>query len=186
MTSRYRTTPQGELQGNGTPALSIAIASVNGYRYIAQCHRSLAKQRYRDRGEVIVVKGCADVTAMRVAQEFLWVRPIACATPKPIPEMRSIGNREAKTPIVTTTEDHCVFENGSREYKRDVLEKVCGDLLDQLRAWVNVLHGLLLARGMELRIDPAIVVYQAKVLGFERVRLTGAGSPRGTQTEAVR
>ena len=98
MTSRYRRTPQGELQGNGTPALSIAIASVNGYRSIVECHRSLAKQRHRDRGEVIVVKGCADITAMQVAQAFPWVRPIARATPKPIPEMRSIGNQEAKAP----------------------------------------------------------------------------------------
>lgn len=206
-----------------TPALSVVIASVNGYGYIAQCLRSLAKQRDRGRDEVIVVEGSGDDTATRVAGEFPWVRLISCSTPKPIPELRSIGIREAKAPIVATTEDHCVFdedwygqilrahesspapaiggavENGSRErlvdwaayiceygkfmlpfpagsvtdlpgpnvsYKREVLETVCGDLLDELRAWENVLHGRLRSRGMDLRIDPGIVVYHAKVFGF--------------------
>jgi GT2 family glycosyltransferase len=223
MTPPDRGTPQSEPRGNGTPALSVVIASVNGYRYIAQCLHSLAKQRQRDRGEVIVVEGSCDNTATRVAKEFPWVRLIACSTPKPIPELRSIGIREAKAPIVATTEDHCVFdedwygqilraheanpepaiggavENGSRErmvdwaayiceygkfmlpfqagsatdlpgpnvsYKREVLEKVCGDLLDELRAWENVLHGRLLSRGMQLRIDPSIIVYHAKIFGF--------------------
>jgi len=206
-----------------TPALSVVIASVNGYRYIAQCLRSLAKQRDGGRGEVIVVEGSGDDTAARVAEEFPWVRLIPGSTPKPIPELRSIGIREAKAPIVATTEDHCVFdedwygqilrahesspapaiggavENGSRErlvdwaayiceygkfmlpfpagsvtdlpgpnvsYKREVLETACGDLLDELRAWENVLHGRLLSRGMDLWIDPGIVVYHAKVFGF--------------------
>ncbi len=205
------------------PSLSVVIASVNGYRYIAQCLSSLAKQRDRARGEVIVVEGSGDDTARRVAEEFPWVRLIACSTPKPIPELRSIGIQEAKAPIVATTEDHCVFdedwygqilrahesspepaiggavENGSRErlvdwaayiceygkfmlpfpagsatdlpgpnvsYKREVLETVCGDLLDERRAWETVLHGRLLSRGMELRLDPRIVVYHAKEFGF--------------------
>ena len=223
MTPSDRGTPQGEPRGNGAPAISVVIASVNGYRYIAQCLRSLAKQRQKDRGEVIVVEGSGDDTATRVAQEFPWARLIPCSTPKPIPELRSIGIREAKASIVATTEDHCVFdedwygrilrahetnpepaiggavENGSRErmvdwaayiceygqymlpfpagsvtdlpgpnvsYKREMLETVCGDLLDELRAWENVLHGRLLSRGMELRIDPGIVVYHAKEFGF--------------------
>jgi glycosyltransferase involved in cell wall biosynthesis len=213
--------------GNGAPtdipALAVVIASVNGYRYIAQCLRSLARQRDRGRAEVIVVEGSGDDTAMRVASEFPWVRLIPCSTPKPIPELRSIGIREAKAPIVATTEDHCVFdedwygqmlrvhgsypepaiggavENGSRDrlvdwaayiceygkfmlpfasetvtelpgpnvsYKRDVLENVCGDLLDERRAWENVLHGRLLSRGLQLRIEPGVVVYHAKVFGF--------------------
>lgn len=213
---------QDEAPVSQSPALSVVIASVNGYRYIAQCLRSLAAQRER-RAEVIVVEGSGDDTATRVAEEFPWVRLIPCSTPKPIPELRSIGIREAKAPIVATTEDHCVFEedwygqilrahasrpepaiggaveNGSRErlvdwaayiceygkfmlpfpagpstdlpgpnvsYKREILERVCGDLLDKGRAWENVLHGRLLARGMELRIDPGVVVYHAKVFGF--------------------
>ena len=223
MKSRDRVTPQGEAPASDTPALSVVIASVNGYRFIAQCLRSLAKQRDRARAEVIVVEGSGDDTAMRVAEEFPWVRLIPCSTPKPIPELRSIGIREAKAPIVATTEDHCVFdedwygqilraheanpqpaiggavENGSRErlvdwaayiceygkfmlpfpagpatdlpgpnvsYKREVLEQACGDLLDERRAWENVLHGRLLSQGQALRIDPGIVVYHAKQFGF--------------------
>jgi GT2 family glycosyltransferase len=36
------------------PALSVVIAAVNGYRYIAQCLDSLATQRH-DHDEIIVV-----------------------------------------------------------------------------------------------------------------------------------
>jgi len=223
MTALDRGAPQSQPQGNGTPDLSVVIASVNGYRYIAQCLRSLAKQRHRDHGEIIVVEGSGDDTATRVAREFPWVRMIPCSTRKPIPELRSIGIREAKAPIVATTEDHCVFdedwygqilrahesspapaiggavENWSRErmvdwaayiceygkfmlpfpagsvtdlpgpnvsYKREILEKACGDLLDELGAWEYVLHERLLSLGMELRIDPAVVVYHAKIFAF--------------------
>src|SRR5216684_2696057 len=151
------------------PALSVVIASVNGYRYIAQCLRSLTGQRGPERAEIIVVED-----------------------PRSIPALRAIGIRKAKGDIVVTTEDHCVFEpgwydriieahgttshaaiggaveNGSRDrlvdwaayiceygkfmlpfeagsvtdlpgpnvsYKREVLEKVCGDLLDERHAW---------------------------------------------------
>jgi len=223
MTSGHPRHLPDEGPASETPALSVVIASVNGYRYIAQCLGSLAKQHDRGRAEVIVVEGSGDNTAIRVAQEFPWVRLIPCSTPKPIPELRSIGIREAKAPIVATTEDHCVFdedwygqilrahesrsepaiggavENGSRErlvdwaayiceygkfmlpfeagsvtdlpgpnvsYKREVLETVCGDLLDERHAWENVLHGRFLSRGLELRIDPDVVVYHAKVFGF--------------------
>lgn len=205
------------------PALSVVIASVNGFHYIAQCLRSLAKQRAREHAEVIVVEASADDTASRVAAEFPWVRVTAMDGSRPIPELRSIGIRQARAEIVATTEDHCVFdeewygrilaahaatphaavggavENGSRErlidwaayiceygkfmlpfpagaatdlpgpnvsYKRVILEKACGDLLDQRRAWENVLHERLLSLGMELRVEPTIVVYHAKNFSF--------------------
>jgi GT2 family glycosyltransferase len=207
---------------SGKPALSVVIASVNGYRYIAECLSSLQKQRADEWVEVIVAESSGDDTARRIAEEHPWVQVIPFPNPKPIPELRSIGIRAAKADIVTTTEDHCVFnadwydqilqahradptpaigggvENGSCtrvvdwaayiceygkfmlpflpgpatdlpgpnvSYKRGILEKMCGDLLDR-GVWENVLHGRLSSRGMDLRIDPSIVVYHVKTFGF--------------------
>jgi glycosyltransferase involved in cell wall biosynthesis len=204
------------------PMLSIVIASVNGYRYIAQCLSSLEKQRVKECAEVIVTECSGDDTARRIAEEYPQIKVIPISTPRPIPELRSIGIREAKADIVVTAEDHCLFdehwytqilqahqgnqypaiggavENGSREhlvdwaayiceygkfmlpfapgpstdlpgpnvsYKRDILEQTCGDLLDR-GVWENVLHGRLLSQGMELRMDPSVVVYHAKTFGF--------------------
>jgi glycosyltransferase involved in cell wall biosynthesis len=211
-----------KVHGTDKPALSIVIASVNGYRYIAQCLSSLEKQHAREYAEVIVAECSGDDTAKRIAEEYPHVKVIPISIPRPIPELRSIGIREARADIVVTAEDHCLFdenwytrilrahqdnphpaiggavENGSCErlvdwaayiceygkfmlpfapgpstdlpgpnvsYKRDILEKTCGDLLDR-GVWENVLHGRLLSRGMELRIDPSIVVYHAKRFGF--------------------
>lgn len=204
------------------PVLSVVIASVNGYPYIAQCLDSLEKQHAKERAEVIVVEASGDDTARRLAEAYPWVRVIPRSPPRPIPELRSIGIRLARADIVVTTEDHCLFgedwyerileahhnhphpaiggavENGSRErlvdwaayvceygkfmlpfpagaatdlpgpnvsYKRDILERACGDLLDH-GVWENVLHERLLSQGMELRMDPTIVVYHAKRFGF--------------------
>jgi glycosyltransferase involved in cell wall biosynthesis len=208
--------------GTAKPMLSIVIASVNSYRYIAQCLSSLEKQRAKECAEVIVTECSGDDTAQRIAEEHPQIKVISISTPRPIPELRSIGIREARADIVVTAEDHCLFdehwytrilqahrgneysaiggavENGSRKrlvdwaayiceygkfmlpfapgpstdlpgpnvsYKRDILEKTCGDLLDR-GVWENMLHGRLLSRGMELRMDPSIVVYHAKTFGF--------------------
>jgi len=50
-------------------------------------------------------------------------------------------------------------------YKKDVLEKECGDLLDE-GVWENVLNGRMVSSGHELLLDPSIVVYHAKKFGF--------------------
>jgi glycosyltransferase involved in cell wall biosynthesis len=211
-------------RGNGStlPALSVVIASVNGYRYIAQCLSALERQHLRQCAEVIVVEGSGDDTVRRISEEYPWATVIALSAPRSIPELRSLGIRRAKADIVVTTEDHCVFEahwyerilqahqmhphpaiggaveNGSCQrlvdwaayiceygkfmlpfapgpgtdlpgpnvsYKRDRLEQACGDLLDR-GVWENVLHDRLGARGMELWMDPSIVVHHAKVFGF--------------------
>jgi hypothetical protein len=209
-------------KGGALPALSVVIASVNGYRYIAQCLSALECQHLRQDAEVIVVEISGDDTARRLGEEYPWATVIPLLTPRPIPELRSIGIRRAKAEIVVTTEDHCVFdahwyerilqahqahphpaiggavENGSRQrlvdwaayiceygkfmlpfspgpgtdlpgpnvsYKREILEHVCGDLLDR-GVWENVLHDRLSAQGMELWMDPSIVVHHAKIFGF--------------------
>ncbi len=213
--------PDGS-SGADTPALSVVIASVNGYPYIARCLSSLEEQRAKAGAEVIVVEGSGDDTARRIAEEYPWATVIPLSIPRPIPQLRSLGIRRARGGIVVTTEDHCLFdqdwyerilqahrvhphpaiggavENGSRgrlvdwaayiceygkfmlpfpsgpatdlpgpnvSYKRDVLEEVCGDLLDQ-GVWENVLHERLLSQGMGLWMEPSIVVYHAKTFGF--------------------
>ena len=211
-----------QVDGIGRPALSVVIASVNGYRYIVECFGSLEKQHAKECAEVIIVEGSGDDTARRIVKEYPWATVIPLSTLRPIPELRSIGIRRAKADIVVTTEDHCLFnedwyerileahrtyphpaiggaiENRSCErfvdwaayiceyskfmlpfspgpatdlpgpnasYKRAVLEKICGDLLDR-GVWENVLNERLLSAGMELRMDPSIVVYHAKTFGF--------------------
>jgi len=213
---------QDRLPGIAKPALSVVIASVNGHRYITQCLRSLEAQHARECAEVIVVEGSGDDTAHRIAQEYPWVKSIPLAIPRPIPELRSIGIREAQADIVVTTEDHCLFdkdwyerilqahrthphpaiggavENGSRRrlidwaayiceygkfmlpfppgpgadlpgpnvsYKRHLLEQTCSDLLER-GVWENILHERLRSAGMELWMDPSIVVHHAKRFGF--------------------
>lgn len=210
------------ISGDDIPALSVIIASVNGYPYIARCLRSLEEQRAKACAEVIVVEGSGDDTARRIAEEYPWATVIPLSVPRPIPQLRSLGIRRARAGIVVTTEDHCLFdenwyerilqahrvhphpaiggavENGSRRrlvdwaayiceygkfmlpfppgpapdlpgpnvsYKREVLEEVCGDLLDQ-GVWENLLHERLLSKGMELWVEPSIVVYHAKTFGF--------------------
>lgn len=209
------------VHGMERPALSVVIASVNGYQHIARCLDSLAKQRTRECAEVIVVEGSGDDTPRRVIEKYPWAIVIPPSTPRPIPELRSIGIRLARADIIVTTEDHCLFnedwyekileahrtypdpaiggavENGSSKrlvdwavyiceyskfmlpfpsgpgtdlpgpnvsYKRDILKKLCSDLIER-GVWENVLHERLLSAGMRLRMDPSIVVYHAKTFG---------------------
>jgi len=206
----------------GKPELSIVIASVNGYEYIAQCLDSLEKQPAREIGEVIVLEASEDDAADRIAREYTWAKVCPVSPPLPIPKLRSMGIRLAQADIVVTTEDHCIvdenwyerileahrthphpaiggaIENGSRDrivdwaayiceygkfmlpfqpssendlpgpnvsYKKDVLEKECGDLLDE-GVWENVLNGRMVSSGHELLLDPSIIVYHAKKFGF--------------------
>jgi glycosyltransferase involved in cell wall biosynthesis len=95
---------------NVPPALSVVIASVNGYHTIAQCLRSLASQRGRERAEIIVVEASGDDTARRIGIEYPEVTVIPVAPPQPIPRLRAIGIRAANADIVATTKDHCLFD----------------------------------------------------------------------------
>ncbi|MGH2670922.1 MAG: glycosyltransferase, partial [bacterium] len=204
------------------PALSVVIASVNGYQYIAECLRSLERQRGRDRAEVLVVEASGNGAAERIAREYSWATVVPVAEPLPIPRLRSLGIRRSRGDIVVTTEDHCVFpddwfdqilrahqahsaaaiggavENGSRErlvdwgayiceytgfmlplaagpsgqlpgpnvsYKRAALEAAAADLVAQ-GVWENVIHDRLRERGLQLWLEPSIVVYHVKRFGF--------------------
>jgi glycosyltransferase involved in cell wall biosynthesis len=97
---------------NTRPALSVVIASVNGYRCIAQCLDSLMGQRGGERAEIIVVEASKDDTAGRISAEYPGVTVIPVSDRRPIPALRAIGIRKARGDIVATTKDHCVFDPG--------------------------------------------------------------------------
>ena len=204
------------------PVLSVVIASVNGYRCIAQCLHSLMGQRGAERAEIIVVEASEDDTARLIGAEYPGVNLIPVTDRRSVPALRAIGIRKAKGDIVVTTKDHCVFdpdwydriieahsttshaaiggaiENGSRDrlvdwaayiceyskfmlpfearpevdlpgpnvsYRRDLLERVCGELLDQ-GAWENLLLARLADRNLTLWLTPSLVVYHAKTFEF--------------------
>jgi glycosyltransferase involved in cell wall biosynthesis len=50
-------------------------------------------------------------------------------------------------------------------YRRDLLERACGDLLDQ-GVWENVLHSRMADRNLSLWLTPSVVVYHAKTFKF--------------------
>lgn len=220
-TGRPQSSPQ-RTSVDDPPALSVVIASVNGYQYIANCLRSLERVRGRGHAEVIVVEASGNGAAERIAREYSWATVFPVAEPLPIPQLRSLGISRSMGDIVVTTEDHCVFpedwfdqilrahrahsaaaiggavENGSRErlvdwgayiceytgfmlplaagpssqlpgpnvsYKRAVLEAAAADVVAQ-GVWENVIHERLRARGLELWLEPSIVVYHVKQFGF--------------------
>ena len=202
--------------------LSVVIASVNGYRYIAQCLHSLREQRGAERAEIIVVEASQDDAARLIGAEYPTVTVIPMPDRRPIPALRAIGIRKAKGDIVVTTKDHCVFdrgwydriieahaagshaavggaiENGSGNrlvdwaayiceyskfmlpftaraeidlpgpnvsYRRELLERACGDLLDR-GVWENELHSRMADRNLGLWLTPSVVVYHAKSFKF--------------------
>jgi glycosyltransferase involved in cell wall biosynthesis len=94
------------------PVLSIVIASVNGYWYIARCLNSLARQRAPERAEIIVVEPLEGCTARRIGAEYPEVTVVSLSERRSVPALRAIGIRKAKADIVVTTQDYCVFDPG--------------------------------------------------------------------------
>ena len=168
-----------------TPELSVVIASVNGYPYLAECLLSLERQTARDRLEVIVVDRLADGTAERAEADFPLVRVLRASRARSVPQLRSEGLRAARGAVVAITEDHVVAPVGwaaaildaharypctaaipgmNTSYKRRAIE-ACGDLF-YAGVWETFLHARLLELGEELRADPAILLHHNKSFGW--------------------
>jgi hypothetical protein len=94
------------------PGLSVVVASVSGWPALAGCLGSLARQRGRERVEVIVVEGSGDGAALSCRERYPWARVLAVAPTRPIPALRALGIREARAPLVATTEAHCRLDQG--------------------------------------------------------------------------
>ena len=105
-----------------------------------------------------------DTIVVTTPSNFDWLRYAFIQAPDRLPG-RAYGSKY-HSPTCFPAGSVTDLPGPNVSYKREVLETACGDLLDELRAWENVLHGRLLSRGMDLWIDPGIVVYHAKVFGF--------------------
>ena len=95
---------------NGKPAISVIIASVNGPPMIVECLAALAAQQGSVDAEVIVADASDESTRHLIAARFPWVRLIASADRRSIPELRAQGLRDARGDIIAVIEDHCLAQ----------------------------------------------------------------------------
>ena len=88
------------------PALSVAIASVNGFPYLGECLDSL--ELHAPDAEVIVADWTDEETRARVREGWPGIRLISFESPTTVPELRAAGIAAAAAPVVAVLEDHCV------------------------------------------------------------------------------
>jgi hypothetical protein len=93
-----------------SPALTVVIASVNGFPYLGRCLDSL-EQRAPD-AEVIVADWTDRDTRRRVSERWPSVRLLSFDEPMAVPELRAAGMAAARAPYVAVIEDHCVVRDG--------------------------------------------------------------------------
>jgi glycosyltransferase involved in cell wall biosynthesis len=91
---------------DGTPRLSVVIASVNGMPYLGRCLEALGRRCPET--EVIVADWTDDQTRRRVRQSWPAARLLSFDEPMAVPELRAAGILAARAPYVALIEDHCV------------------------------------------------------------------------------
>lgn len=101
------------------PALSVVIASVNGWPVLGPTLRALDEQAERDQMEVIVVDAVGGATRDHLRDHRPAVTLIAADDRPAIPRLRYRGVRAARGPIVAILEDHGAV---ARDWARAVLE----------------------------------------------------------------
>lgn len=94
----------------GSPALSVVVASVNGFPYIGDCLDALG--RHCPSAEVIVADWSDDDTRRRLQEGWPRVRLIPFDAPTSVPELRAAGIAAAGAPHVAVIEDHCLVREG--------------------------------------------------------------------------
>src|SRR5438105_1417568 len=87
------------------PALSVVVASVNGWDVLEPTLRALDAQPERDRMEVIVVEACGGAVRERLRGHRPAVVLIE-APRQPIPRLRYCGVCRARGRVVAILEDH--------------------------------------------------------------------------------
>jgi len=92
------------------PALSVVIASVNGFPYLGRCLDSL--RDHASEAEVVVADCTTEETRRRVSKGWPNVRLLSFDEPTPIPVLRAAGIFAAAAPSVAVIEDHCVVADG--------------------------------------------------------------------------
>jgi len=88
------------------PALSVVLASVNGWSMLGPTLRSLDAQPERPKMEVIVVEAVGGATRARLRAHQPPVAIIAVDTKKTIPALRHLGVILARGDLVAILEDH--------------------------------------------------------------------------------
>jgi hypothetical protein len=93
-----------------TPNLSVVVASVNGFPYLAKCLDAL--RAHCPRAEVVVADWTDEPTRQRIREEWPEVVLLSFAEPTPVPKLRAAGVARAAAPYVAVIEDHCVVTPG--------------------------------------------------------------------------
>jgi hypothetical protein len=88
------------------PALSIVIASVNGWPVLGPTLEALDAQPERDRMEVVVVDAVGGETRERLLAHSPKVELVEADGRPPIPRLRHQGVRRARGEVVAILEDH--------------------------------------------------------------------------------
>jgi hypothetical protein len=99
------------------PALSVVIASVNGFPYVGRCLDALAE--LAPEAEVIVADSTDEETRQRLAEGWPQVRLLTFDEQRTIPELRAAGVFAATAPTVALIEDHCLV---TPEWSRAVVD----------------------------------------------------------------
>ncbi|HEU5117351.1 MAG TPA: glycosyltransferase, partial [Isosphaeraceae bacterium] len=99
-----RTLPEVERQS--TPALSVVIASVNGWSVLEPTLKALDAQPERSRMEIVVVETVGGETRERLEAHEPPVAIVAMDEKRPIPRLRYLGVTRARGDVVAILEDH--------------------------------------------------------------------------------
>ncbi|MGA8217853.1 MAG: glycosyltransferase [Solirubrobacterales bacterium] len=103
----------GARESRGSAALSVVVASVNGFPYIGGCLDAL--RLHCPSAEVIVADWTDEETRRRVREGWPGVRLISFDGPMSVPELRAAGMAAAAAPHVAVIEDHCLVRDGWEE-----------------------------------------------------------------------
>jgi hypothetical protein len=89
-----------------TPALSVVIASVNGWSVLEPTLKALDVQPERDRMEIVVVETVGGETRDRLEAHEPRVTIVPLDEKRPIPRLRYLGVTRARGEVVAILEDH--------------------------------------------------------------------------------
>lgn len=90
--------------------LSVVIASVNGFPYLARCLDAL--RDHCPEAEVVVADRTDETSRERVRTHWPEVHLLTFDEPMSVPELRAAGIAAASAPCVAVIEDHCRVTSG--------------------------------------------------------------------------
>ena len=92
-----------------SPAISVVIASVNGFPSIGECLDCLARQEDKIAYEVLVMDRCDAKTRQEIRRRFPQpeIQLVEVFDDPSIPKLRAMGIAQARGKLVAILEDHC-------------------------------------------------------------------------------